>query len=176
MPITMSDTEKMSQVSTSPTGSPRDLSTAALVKEIGAEVSHLAHKQLKLAMTEVKADLKREAAAAAASDGQPAASQEYDIEVIRDHLANLLGELGVRRDERPPSHILRRLPIPFLLLGLGAQAKKIATAVAVTTAGMATRRFLRRCLVQCTHAHTERMGSRSGRLNSDQTARASKRA
>ena len=50
-------------MSTSPTGSPRDLSTAALVKEIGAEVSHLAHKQLELAMTEV--DLKREAAAAA---------------------------------------------------------------------------------------------------------------
>jgi len=55
----------MSQVSTSPTGSPRDLSTAALVKEIGAEVSHLAHKQLELAMTEV--DLKREAAAAGLS-------------------------------------------------------------------------------------------------------------
>ena len=52
-------------MSASQTGSPRDLSTAALVKEIGAEVSHLAHKQLELAMTEVKADLKREAAAAA---------------------------------------------------------------------------------------------------------------
>ena len=65
MPVTMSDTEKMSQVSTSPTGSPRELSTAALVKEIGTEVSHLAHKQLELAMTEVKADLKREVAAAA---------------------------------------------------------------------------------------------------------------
>ena len=45
MPVTMSDTERMSQVSTSPTGSPRDLSTSALVNEIGAEVSHLAHKQ-----------------------------------------------------------------------------------------------------------------------------------
>jgi len=162
---------------------------------------------------------------ATASDGQPAASQEYDIEVIRDHLGNLLGELGVRRDEWRPSHILRRLPIPFLLLGLGAVclgagvgiwqwgvhvrqrdswlsraqrlslaahraikapddvaktspnvAKKIATAVAVTAAGMVTRRFLRRYLAQFTHAHTERMGSRSGHLNSDQTARASKRA
>jgi hypothetical protein len=57
---------------------------------------------------------------ATASDGQSAASQEHDIEVIRDHLGNLLGELGVRRDEWRPSHILRRLPIPFLLLGLGA--------------------------------------------------------
>jgi len=51
MPVAMSDTEEMSQVSTSPMGSPRDLSTAALVKEIGAEVSNLAHKQLELAMT-----------------------------------------------------------------------------------------------------------------------------
>lgn len=59
------NTPEMSQVGASPTGTPRDLSTAALVKEIGAEVSHLAHKQLELAMTEVKADLKREAAAAA---------------------------------------------------------------------------------------------------------------
>ena len=59
------DTPEMSQVSAAPTESPRDLSAAALVKEIGAEVSHLAHKQLELAMTEVKADLKREAAAAA---------------------------------------------------------------------------------------------------------------
>ena len=57
---------------------------------------------------------------ATASDGQPAARQEYEIEVIRDHLGDLLGELGVRRDEWRPSHILRRLPIPFLLLGLGA--------------------------------------------------------
>ena len=81
MPVTVSDREeraagarsarqsgdagKMSQVSASPTGSPRDLSPAALVKEIGTEVSHLAHKQLELAMTEVKADLKREATAAA---------------------------------------------------------------------------------------------------------------
>jgi hypothetical protein len=54
-----------------------------------------------------------------ASDVQPAARQEYDIEVIRDHLGDLLSELGVRRDEWRPSHILRRLPIPFLLLGLG---------------------------------------------------------
>jgi len=59
------NTPEMSQVGASLTGTPRDLSTAALVKEIGAEVSHLAHKQLELAMTEVKADLKREAAAAA---------------------------------------------------------------------------------------------------------------
>ena len=58
-------TPEISQVGASPTGNPRDLSTAALVKEIGAEVSHLAHKQLELAMTEVKADLKKEAAAAA---------------------------------------------------------------------------------------------------------------
>jgi hypothetical protein len=55
-----------------------------------------------------------------ASDSQPAARQEHEIEVIRDHLGNLLGELGVRRDEWRPSHILRRLPTPFLLLGLGA--------------------------------------------------------
>jgi len=59
------NTPEMYQVSASPTGNPRDLSTAALVKEIGAEVSHLAPKQLELAMTEVKADLKRGAAAAA---------------------------------------------------------------------------------------------------------------
>ena len=71
MPVTMSDKHtahvksEMSQVSASPTGNPQDLSTAALVKEIGVEVSHLAHKQVELAMTEVKADLKREAAAAA---------------------------------------------------------------------------------------------------------------
>jgi len=58
------NTPELSQVGASP-GNPRDLSTAALVREIGAEVSHLAHKQLELAMTEVKADLKREAAAAA---------------------------------------------------------------------------------------------------------------
>jgi uncharacterized membrane protein YqjE len=58
-------TPEMFQVNALPTGNPQDLSTAALVKEIGAEVSHLAHKQLELAMTEVKADLKREAAAAA---------------------------------------------------------------------------------------------------------------
>jgi len=59
------NTPEISQVGASPTGNPRDLSTAALLKEIGAEVSHLAHKQLELAMTEVKADLKREVAAAA---------------------------------------------------------------------------------------------------------------
>ena len=57
---------------------------------------------------------------ATASDGQPAARQEYEIGVIRDRLGDLLGELGVRRDEWRPSHFLRRLPIPFLLLGLGA--------------------------------------------------------
>jgi uncharacterized membrane protein YqjE len=64
MPVTMSDTEKKEPLEHDP-HSPQDLSTAALVKEIGAEVSHLAHKQLELAMTELKADLKREAAAAA---------------------------------------------------------------------------------------------------------------
>jgi hypothetical protein len=57
---------------------------------------------------------------ATASDGQPAARQECEIEVIRDHLGDLFNELGVRRDGWRPSHILRRLPIPFLLLGLGA--------------------------------------------------------
>jgi hypothetical protein len=162
---------------------------------------------------------------ATASDGQPAATQEYDIEVIRDHLGNLLSELGVRRDEWRPSHILRRLPFPLLLLGLGAVglgagvgiwqwrvhvhqrdswlsraqrlslaahraiqppddvaktspnvAKKIATAVAVTAAGMVTRRFLRRYLAQFTHAHAEHTGSRSGRLSTDQTARSSEKA
>jgi len=56
---------------------------------------------------------------ATASDSQPAARQEHEIEVIRDHLGDLLSELGVRRDEWRPSHILRRFPIPFLLLGLG---------------------------------------------------------
>lgn len=56
---------------------------------------------------------------ATASDGQPAARQEYEIEVIRDHLGDLLNELGVRREKWRPSHILRRLPIPFLLVGLG---------------------------------------------------------
>jgi len=59
------DTPEMSQVGAAPTESPRDLSAAALVKEIGAEVSHLAHKQLELAMAEVKADSKRKAGAAA---------------------------------------------------------------------------------------------------------------
>ena len=148
---------------------------------------------------------------ATASDGQPAARQEYDIGVIRDHLGELLNELGVRRDEWRPSHILRRLPIPILLLGLGAVglgagvgiwqwrvhvrqqdswlsragrlslaarraikapddvaktspsvAKWIATAVAVTAAGMLTRRFLR-YLAEFAHVHAERRGSRSGR-------------
>jgi hypothetical protein len=51
---------------------------------------------------------------ATASDGQPAARQEDEIEVIGDHLGDLLNELGVRLDEWRPSHILRRL------LGLGA--------------------------------------------------------
>ena len=55
-----------------------------------------------------------------ASNGQPAARQEREIEVIRDHLGDLLSELGVRRDEWRPSHILRHLPLPFLLLALGA--------------------------------------------------------
>jgi hypothetical protein len=162
---------------------------------------------------------------ATAADDQSAVRQEHEIVVIRDHLGDLLGELGVRRDEWRPSHMLRHLPIPFLLLGLGAVclgagvgiwqwrvnvrqrdswlsraqrlslaarraikapddvaktspsvAKKIATAVAVAAAGMVTRRFLSRYLAQFTHAHTERMGSRSGRPNTDQTARASKRA
>jgi len=57
---------------------------------------------------------------ATASDAQPAARQEHEIGVIRDHLGELLNELGVRRDEWRPSHILRRLPIPVLILGLGA--------------------------------------------------------
>jgi hypothetical protein len=56
---------------------------------------------------------------ATATDGQPAARQEHEIAVIRDHLGDLLGELGVRRDEWRPSHILRRLPLPFLLLSIG---------------------------------------------------------
>ena len=151
---------------------------------------------------------------ATASDGEPAARQEHEIEVIRDHLGNLLSELGVRREKWRPSHILRRIPIPFLLVGLGAMglgayvgiwqwrvhvrqrdswlsrtqrlslaarraiktpdnvaktspnvAKKIATAVAVTAAGMLTRRFLGRYLA----------GSRSGRLSANQTARSSER-
>jgi len=63
--VNVGDAGKMSPVSASPTGSPRDLSTVALVKEIGADVSHLARKQIELAMTELKADLKTEAAAAA---------------------------------------------------------------------------------------------------------------
>jgi len=54
----------MSRLSAAPTASPQDLSAAALVKEIGTEVSHLAHKQIELAITELKADLKREAGAA----------------------------------------------------------------------------------------------------------------
>ena len=57
---------------------------------------------------------------ATATVDQAAVRQEHEIAVIRDHLGNLLGELGVRRDEWRPSHILRRLPIPFLLLGLGS--------------------------------------------------------
>ena len=57
---------------------------------------------------------------ASASDCQPAARQEHEIEVIRDHLGDLLSELGVRRDKWRPSHLLRGLPIPFLLLGRGA--------------------------------------------------------
>ena len=56
---------------------------------------------------------------ATACDSQAAACQESEIEVIRDHLGDLLNELGVRRDEWRPSHILRRIPVPFLLLGLG---------------------------------------------------------
>jgi hypothetical protein len=162
---------------------------------------------------------------ATASDGQPAVRQEYEIEAIRHHLGDLVNELGVRRDEWRPSHILRQLPLPFLLLsigvvGLGAGvgiwqwrvharerdswlsraqrlspeahrtikapndvaktspsvARKIATTVAAAAAGMLTPRFLTRYPSQFTHAQAERMGSRSGHLNSDQTARASKRA
>ena len=56
---------------------------------------------------------------ATATDGQAAVRQEHEIAVIRDHLGDLLGELGVRRDEWRPSHILRRLPLPFLLLSIG---------------------------------------------------------
>ena len=41
--------------------SPRDLSTVALVKEIGSELNHLVSKQLELATTELRAGLKREA-------------------------------------------------------------------------------------------------------------------
>lgn len=41
--------------------SPTDKSAVALLKEIGSEVNHLASKQLELAMTELRADLKREA-------------------------------------------------------------------------------------------------------------------
>lgn len=137
---------------------------------------------------------------ATASDGQPAARRECEVEVIRDHLGDLLSELGVRRDKWRPSHILRRLPVPFLLSGLGAAglgagvgiwqwrvhvrqrdtwlsraqrlslaahraiqapddvaktspnvAKKIATAVAVTVAGMVTRRLLTRYFAEFTH-------------------------
>jgi len=144
---------------------------------------------------------------ATASDSQPAACQEYEIEVIRDHLGDLLNELGMRRDKWRPSHILRRIPIPFLLLGLGAVglgtgvgiwqwrvhvrqrdswlsraerlslaarraikapddvaktspsvAKKIATAVAVTAAGVVTRRLLSRYLAEFTHVHAEQRG------------------
>jgi len=153
------------------------------------------------------------------------ARQEYEIEVIRDHLGDLLNELGVRRDEWRPSHILRRIPVPFLLLGLGAVglgagvgiwqwrihirqrgswlsraerlslaarraikapddvaktspsvAKKIAIAVAVTAAGVVTRRLLSRYLAEFTHVHDKQRGSRSGRLSTDQTGRSSERA
>jgi len=38
-----------------------DLSTVALVREIGDQVNHLISKQLELAMTELRSDLKREA-------------------------------------------------------------------------------------------------------------------
>jgi hypothetical protein len=48
--------------------------------------------------------------------------------------------------------------------------------VAVAAAGMLTRRFLSRCLAQFTHAHAERIESRSGRLSTDQTARSSEQA
>lgn len=162
---------------------------------------------------------------ATATDGQSAVRQEHEIAVIRDHLGDLLGELGVRRDEWRPSHILRRLPLPFVLLSIGvvglsagvgiwqwrvhvrqrdswlsrvqrlslaahriikapddvakrspSVAEKIATAVVVAAAGILTRRFLSRCLAQFTHAHAERIESRSGRLSTDQTARSSKQA
>ena len=56
---------------------------------------------------------------ATSHDAQPAARQEHEVEVIRDHLGDLLNELGVRRDGWRPSNILRRLPIPLVLLGLG---------------------------------------------------------
>ena len=54
--------------------------------------------------------------------------------------------------------------------------RKIATAVAVGAAGMLARRFLSRCLAQFTHAHAERVASRSGRLSTEQTARSSEQA
>jgi hypothetical protein len=44
-----------------PRTSTRDLSTVELVKEIAAEVGHLVEKQIALAKTELKADLKAEA-------------------------------------------------------------------------------------------------------------------
>ena len=136
MPVTMSDTEKMSQVSTSSTGSPRDLSTAALVKEIGAGVG----------------------------------IWQWGVHVRqRDSWLSRAQRLSLaaRRTIKAPDDVAKTSP---------SVAKKIATAVAVAAAGMVTRRLLSRYLAQFTHAHTERMGSLSGHLNPDQTARASKRA
>jgi hypothetical protein len=49
-------------------------------------------------------------------------------------------------------------------------ARRIATTVAVAAAGMLTGRFLTQYPSQFTHAQAERIGSRSGRRNSDRTA------
>jgi hypothetical protein len=74
--------------------------------------------------------------------------------------------LAARRAIKAPDDVAKTSP---------SVARKIATAVAIAAAGMVTRRFLSRCLAQFTHTHTDRMGSRSGRPNTEQTATASKR-
>ena len=160
----------MSHVSASHKRSSRDLSTAALVKGINAEVSNLAHQQLELAMTEVKAALKREAAAAGLSNGAGVGIWQWRVHVRqRDSWLSRAQRLSLaaHRTIKAPDDVAKRSP---------SVAKKIATAVAVAAAGMLTRRFLSRCLAQFTHAHAERIESRSGRLSTEQTARSSEQA
>jgi hypothetical protein len=157
----------MSHVSASHKRSPRGLSTAALVKEINAEVSNLAHQQLELAMTEVKAALKREAAAAGLSNGAGVGIWQWRVHVRqRDSWLSRAQRLS------PAAHCAIQAPNDVAKTSPSV-ARRIATTVAVAAAGMLARRFLTQYPSQFTHAQAERIGSRSGRRNSDQTARSS---
>ena len=56
----------------------------------------------------------------APSDAEQVARQEYEMEVIRENLDGLIRELDMRRHAWAPSRLLRKVPRPLLLAGLGA--------------------------------------------------------